>query len=227
MIGPFNDSRAPYEDPLRLLPRLLSKLHTLWLRTSYPFASVGSDLFAHYTVMMNRSMAPRIRLGNSVMLDKDVWLNIIPEATDQVNIVIGDRCRLDARTWISVKNRIELESDVRIGPSALIMDHGHAYENPDLPIKKQPATHGGTIRIERGCRIGQGVAIVCTSSELILGHNSVVTPNAVVVRSQPPYSVISGNPARVVQQFDPTHSSLGCTPGLGNLVKTELEHEPR
>ena len=149
-------------------------------------------------------MACRVKLGNSVIIGKDVWLNIIPEATDEINIVIDDNCCLGPRTWISAKNHIRLERDVKVGPSVLIMDHGHAYVNPDVPIRNQPPTVGGRIRIERGCRIGQGAVIVCPGRELVLGHNSVVAPNAVVVRSHPPYSVISGNPSRVIEQLDPS-----------------------
>lgn len=152
-------------------------------------------------------MAPRIKLGSSVIMGKDVWLNIIPEATDEVNIVLDDNCRLSARCWISAKNCIHLERDVYLDPSVLVMDHGHAYENPDVPIRKQTATPGGRIRIERGCRIGQGAAIVCTSNSLVLGQHSIVLPNAVVVRSQPPYSIISGNPARVVGRLDPAQAN--------------------
>lgn len=184
-------------------PWLMSKWYTLWIRTTYPFALVGRDLDAHYTFLVNRPMARRIKLGNSVVISKDVWLNIIPEATEEINIIIDDNCHLGPRSWISAKNRIHLEQDVSLGPSVLIMDHGHAYENPNLPISKQPPTPGGRIRIERGCRIGQGAAIVCSGSELVLGQNSIVAPNAVVVRSHPAFSVISGNPSRVIERLDP------------------------
>ena len=83
------------------------------------------------------------------------------------------------------------------------MDHGHAHEDITLPIKHQGITAGGRIRIEQGCWIGRGAAIVCSQGELVLGRNSVVAVNAVVTRSFPPYSVIVGNPARAVKQFDP------------------------
>ncbi len=167
---------------------------------------MGRDLSVHYTFLVNRPMARRIKLGNSVIIGKDVWLNIIPEATDEINIIIEDNCCLGPRSWISAKNHIHLERDVNIGPSVLIMDHGHAYENPNVPISKQPPTPGGRIRIERGCRVGQGAAIVCSASELVLGQNSVVAPNAVVVRSHPPYSIISGNPSRVIDRLDPSQA---------------------
>jgi acetyltransferase-like isoleucine patch superfamily enzyme len=36
-----------------------------------------------------------------------------------------------------------------------------------------------------------------------VGRNCFVAAHAVVTRSAPPYSVLSGNPARIVRQFDP------------------------
>jgi acetyltransferase-like isoleucine patch superfamily enzyme len=38
---------------------------------------------------------------------------------------------------------------------------------------------------------------------LVLGRNCVVAAHAVVTRSAPPYSVLSGNPAMIVRQYDP------------------------
>jgi acetyltransferase-like isoleucine patch superfamily enzyme len=210
------------EDSLGLLPWGLSKLYTLWLKATYPFAAVGRGLCAHYTLLLNRSMAPRIKLGSSVIMGKDVWLNIIPEATCEVNIVIDDNCHLAARTWISAKNHIHVERDVSIGPSVLIMDHGHSYENPNVPIRKQPPTQGGRIRIERGCRIGQGAVILCAQGDLVLGQNCIVGPNAVVLRSAPPYSVISGNPARVVERFDPSQAAFVSPCCVAGAAQTKI-----
>jgi acetyltransferase-like isoleucine patch superfamily enzyme len=83
------------------------------------------------------------------------------------------------------------------------MDHGHAYEDIGVPIREQGVTEGGRIRIGQGSWIGFGAAIVCPKGELTLGRNCVVGANSVVMRSFPPYSVISGNPARVIKQYDP------------------------
>lgn len=208
---------------MRFFPWGLSKLYTLWLRATYPFASLGHDLSAHYSLVLNRSMAPRIRVGSSVIIGKDVWLNIVPEATCEVNIVIDDNCRLAARTWISAKNHIYLERDVNIGPSVLIMDHGHAYENPNVPIREQGSTRGGRIRIERGCRIGQGAVIFCAQGELVLGQNCVVAPNSVLLRSAPAYSIISGNPARVVERFDQSEATFALPSSLPGAVSLQTE----
>lgn len=104
---------------------------------------------------------------------------------------------------ISAKNRIHIARDVVFGPSVLVTDHLHAFEDVTVPIAYQGITEGGTIRIEEGCWIGFGAAVICSQGELTIGRNSVIGANSVVTRSIPPYSVVVGNPAKVVKQFDP------------------------
>jgi acetyltransferase-like isoleucine patch superfamily enzyme len=150
-------------------------------------------------------MAPAIKLGNSVMIRKDAWLNTfdLSGAPGELKIVIDDNCLIGARDVISAKNCIHIERDVIIGTSVLIQDHNHAYEDISVPIKHQGLMPGGTIRIEQGCWIGHNAAIVCNQGELVIGRNSVVAANALVTKSCPPYSVMVGNPARLARQFDP------------------------
>ena len=208
MIDVSNRPRAHIEDPLRIFPRALTKLHTLWLRATYPFASIGRDLSIHHTCVLNRAKAPQIKLGSSVIIKKDVWLNVIVEATGEPKIIIDDECRIGARAIVSAKNYIQLERDVTLDSSVLIMDHSHEYQDIGRPIRGQPASLGGRIRIGQGCWIGHGAAIVCPRGELVLGPNCVVFPNSLVTASAPPYSVISGNPARVIEKLEPVKAGL-------------------
>jgi acetyltransferase-like isoleucine patch superfamily enzyme len=198
-------SNVRFEDPLTFFSRATTKLFSLWVSATYPFASIGSDVSIHHTVLFSRRMAPAIRIGNSVMIRKDAWINTfdIEDAHAEPTIIIDDNCLIGARDVISAKNRIHIERDVIIGTSVLIQDHNHAYEDLNLPIKAQGLTPGGTIRIEQGCWIGHGAAIVCNQDELVIGRNSVIAANALVTKSFAPHSVIVGNPARLARQFDP------------------------
>jgi acetyltransferase-like isoleucine patch superfamily enzyme len=192
------------EDPLSWVTRIANKLRSLWMRWTYPFAAVGTNFCAHYSCDMKRSIAPHIEIGDSVLLDRDVWINIpIAPENDAPVIVIDDGCRIGRRCVISAKNRIHFERDVVFAPSVLVMDHNHAFEDVNVPIKDQGITPGGTITIEEGCWIGFGAAIVCGKGDLVIGKHSVIGANAVVTRSIPENSVVTGNPARVVKQFDP------------------------
>jgi len=203
MVDISERPRAHLEDPARLFPWALTKLYTLWVSATYPFASVGRNLSIHHTCVMNRSKAPQIKLGSQLIMKKDVWLNVIKEAIGEPKIIIDDNCWIGARSIISARNYIHLESGVTVDTAVLIMDHGHAYEDIRRPIRDQPASPGGRIRIGQGCRIGHGAAIVCPRAELILGPNCVVLPNSLVTASAPAYSVISGNPARVIDTVEP------------------------
>jgi acetyltransferase-like isoleucine patch superfamily enzyme len=138
-----------------------------------------------------------------VFLAPGVWLNVPETApSNPAAIIIGDGCKIGRRCMITAKNRVELGADVLLGPAVVIADHGHEFSNVNLPIHAQGLTPGGTIHIKENCWLGYGAAIVCTSGELIIGRNSVVGANSVVSRSVPPYSVVAGNPARIVRRFD-------------------------
>ncbi len=192
------------DDPLYLLERVVSKLRTLWMTATYPFASLGSGVAFHYSADIRRSKADRIAMGNCVYIGKDVWLNVtLTSESDGPSIVLGDRCVIGRRTMLSARNQIFLENDVTTGPGVLIMDHNHAYEDISRPVEQQGVTDGGTVRIGEGSFLGFGAAIVCSKGDLTLGRHCVVAANAVVTRSFPDYCVISGNPARVVSQYDP------------------------
>lgn len=211
----MNNSRKEIgEDPLTGFARLANKFHSLWLARTYPFAAIGKDVWVHYSCQLSRSIAQHIRIGNGVILAQDVWFNIPPiPHRQEAAIVIGDHCGIGRRSVISARNRIDIGTGTILGPSALIMDHNHAFEDVNVPIGRQGMTPGGTIRIEEGCWIGFGAAIVCSQGQLVIGRNSVVGANSVLSRSIPPYSVVSGNPARVVKQFDPLKGewTLGST----------------
>jgi acetyltransferase-like isoleucine patch superfamily enzyme len=150
-------------------------------------------------------MAPAIRIGNSVMIRKDAWINTfdISEADSEPKIIIDDNCLIGARDVISARNSIHIENNVILSTSVLIQDHNHAYGDIGVPIRNQGVTPGGKIRIEQGCWIGHGAAIVCNHGEVVIGRNSVIAANALVTKTFPPNSVIVGNPARLARQFDP------------------------
>lgn len=203
MVTGSTPSRRPAEDPLELIPRTLTKLHSLWLASTYPFASLGRGLSIHYTCRLKRSVAPAIQLGCYVWVGKDTWFNAINLKDSELRLIIEDNGTIGARCQFSAKNCIHVERNVMIANSVLIMDHSHAYEDLTRSIGEQGVTEGGTVRIGEGSWIGQGAAIVCNRGELVIGRHCVIGANSVLSQSVPPRSVVLGNPARVVRQFDP------------------------
>lgn len=196
-------ARIAFEDPLRLIPRVLTKLYTLWVCATHPFASLGKKVSIHYSCdLMNTGL---MELGSYITIHKDTWLHAHPSETNESGpaLTIGDRCFIGRRCHIAAANRIQIGDSVLFAASVLVQDRGHDFSDLARPIKEQGYARGGTIRIGAGSWIGQGAVIICDSGELTLGRNCVVAANAVVTRSAPDYSVLSGNPARIVKQYDP------------------------
>jgi acetyltransferase-like isoleucine patch superfamily enzyme len=108
----------------------------------------------------------------------------------------GDRCRIGPRCVVSSKNSIRLDCDVHLESDVLVMDHAHAYEDISRPILFQGETAGGEIVVSEGCSIGRGAVILCGDRrKLVLGSGCIIAPGAVVTRSFPANSMVSGNPA--------------------------------
>lgn len=190
------------QDPLKLVPRALTKLYSVWVSGTYPFLRRGRKLSIHYTCDVRNP--DLMEVGDDVIVHKDVWLHAWPNGDRAPGpaVSVGDRCLIGRRSHISGRNGIVIEPDVIVSAGVLIQDHGHAYEDVTASIRLQGLVAGGKIRVGQGSWIGQGAAIVCTEGELVLGPNCVVAANAVVTRSAPGFSVLVGNPARVVKQFD-------------------------
>lgn len=184
--------------------RIASAVNTLWMKHTYRFASIGKGAWIHHSCDLDRTMVRYMSIGDEVMLKKGVWLNIPESAvSDHPIIILESRCNLGPRCILSAQNQIHIGRNTIFGPAVFLADHNHGFENVAEPIRDQGTTAGGKIRIGQDCWIGYGAAIVCGGGTLELGDHCVVAANALVTRSFPAYSVIAGNPARVVKQFDP------------------------
>ena len=95
---------------------------------------------------------------------------------------------------------------VSIGAKVIMAQHvvvsglNHSYEAIHLPIRDQPVTMK-RINIEDECWIGANVTI---TAGVTIGRHSVVAGGSVVTRDVPPYTVVGGNPARVLKYYDKT-----------------------
>lgn len=108
-------------------------------------------------------------------------------------------------TWIGIRNSFAAICGITVGKNVLfagyvhVTDHSHGYEDVTKPISKQPLISKGPVVIEDNCWLGFNSEIL---SGVHIGRNSVVAAHAVVTKDVPPYSIVAGNPARIVKQYN-------------------------
>ena len=120
------------------------------------------------------------------------------EYTFTPNISIGNNVHFNYRCHIGAINSIVIGDNVLVGSNVLITDHAHGNCNYDDllvdPFKRKLYSKGRVI-IEDNVWIGENC---CILPNVVIGHNSVIGANSVVTKTVPPFSVVAGNPARIL-----------------------------
>lgn len=114
-------------------------------------------------------------------------------------IVIGDRTWVGKNCSIACINRVDIGKDVLFAGHVHITDHSHGYEDINIPIDRQKLISKGPVIIEDQCWLGFSCEIL---SGVHIGKHSIVAARAVVTKDVPAYSIVAGNPARVVKKYN-------------------------
>ena len=133
------------------------------------------------------------------------WVNIGPYAflesfspPGAAGITVGTGTYIGAFSRLTAVGGIDIGEKVLISDRCYISDTGHVYEDVTRPIMDQGLRTGRRVVIERGAWIGIGVAIV---GNVTIGQNAVVGANCVVREDVPPFTVVAGDPARIVRRW--------------------------
>ena len=132
-------------------------------------------------------------LGSKAILESNVL----------VNNVMGD-LHFGRNSLVGVGSVVigpcVIEDDVLLAQQVIVSALNHNFEDVTRPIRVQ---HVNTkpVRICDGAWIGAHAIIL---PGVTVGRNSVVAAGSVVTRDVPDFSVVVGNPARVVRQHDPS-----------------------
>jgi acetyltransferase-like isoleucine patch superfamily enzyme len=115
------------------------------------------------------------------------------------HVEIGDGSSADYGLRIGSLVSVVIGRDVMMGQWVLIAD-GHAELTHELPPVTAPVVAVGPVRIGDGCYLADRCVIM---PGVELGERCVVGANAVVTKSFPPYSIVGGNPARLIRTLTP------------------------
>jgi acetyltransferase-like isoleucine patch superfamily enzyme len=137
-----------------------------------------------------------VSLGENVLIGRRAWLDISRRAK-RAEITIADGTQIGRNVMISSAKKITIGKKCLISYNVSFLDHDHNFV-ADVSIFDSGVTEGREIIIEDDCFIGAHSFIL---KGVHLGKQCVVGANSVVVDSFPAYSVIAGNPARLIKSL--------------------------
>ncbi|MBQ3109612.1 MAG: acyltransferase [Clostridia bacterium] len=110
-----------------------------------------------------------------------------------LDITAGDNCSFN--TFCVVHGKVTMGNCVRIAPGAKIFGENHGFSDIEKPICTQP-------NIRKGIVIGDDVWIganAVVTDGVTIGEHSIIGAGAVVTKNVAPYSIVGGNPAKVIK----------------------------
>lgn len=152
-------------------------------------------------------IAPDVKLGKNVKIFSFVNLygceigdntKIGTFVEVQKKAFIGRNCKISSHTFIC--EGVHIEDNVFIG-------HNVTFINDLYP---RAATSEGKLQtdedwdvvptfVKKGASIGSSATIL---AGVTIGEKAIVGAGAVVAKNVPPYSVVAGNPARILRKID-------------------------
>ncbi|MEA2294784.1 MAG: hypothetical protein QOE86_2423 [Solirubrobacteraceae bacterium] len=112
-------------------------------------------------------------------------------------VTIGPACTFTHDVILSIDTRLDIGARCQIGQGCYVIDGNHRYRDLTVPFLDQGYDYR-PIRIEDDAVILSKVTVVNS-----IGRRSIVGANSVVTKPVPPYCVVGGVPARVIDYFGP------------------------
>lgn len=133
--------------------------------------------------------------GRLILKECGVNVNIEKGAQFSSEVCLGDNSGIGINAQIS--SYVSIGKDVMMGPECMMYTSNHGMERIDIPMWRQPFSEPEPIIIEDDVWIGSRVIIL---PGVCIGKGSIIGAGAVVTKSIEPYSIVGGNPAKLIRK---------------------------
>lgn len=132
--------------------------------------------------------------GKLILRQCGTNVNIEKGAQFSTEISLGDNSGIGVNAQLS--SEITIGNDVMMGPYCFIYTSNHRMDRTDIPMWRQGSTKPNPVIIGDDVWIGARVTIL---PGVHIGNGSVIGAGAVVTKDVPAYSIVGGNPAKVLK----------------------------
>lgn len=181
--------------------RLFRRIYSEWVK--YEFHSCGTGCFFGKFIKLRG--AKYVDIANRVTLGQGLVLEAFDKYRDECfkpTIKIGNDVNIGDFSHLSCINGIVIKDNVRMGRKVFITDNAHGASDRsllDMRPNLRPLASKGPVVVEENVWIGEMVSIM---PGVTIGRGAIVGANAVVTKDVPPYSLVAGNPAKVIKMIE-------------------------
>lgn len=180
-----------------------NEIYSLWIQ--HALGKVGDNCRFVYPLILQGGGYKSIAIGTNTCIDHHTilgcWNHFGKDEKYCPEIVIGNNCSIGEYNHITAIGRISIGDGLLTGRFVYIGDNNHggiSFEEAEIPPVKRKLKSKGEIVIGKNVWIGDKCTIL---GGVTIGDNVIVGANAVVTHDIPPYSVVGGNPAKVIKQL--------------------------
>lgn len=109
-------------------------------------------------------------------------------------ISIGDNSGIGLNA--SIRGPLKIGNDVMMGPDVIILTSEHNHTRTDITIRSQGSLPTKGVEIGNDVWIGTRVIIL---PGVKIGDSSIIGAGAVVTKDVPSYTIVGGNPAKILK----------------------------
>jgi acetyltransferase-like isoleucine patch superfamily enzyme len=189
-----------------VMPNIYRKLHQKVARVAFKLGWFPPNLKVHPTSSIVQS---KISLKTNCSLDVDECSEIGGMiAFDKDNAIISIGKRVFMGGHLIAANKIEIGDDVMISWNVTVVDHNshsisfseRATDVVNWKLGKKDWTNVKTASVKISNKVWIGFNSIILKG-VVIGEGAVIGAGSVVTRDVPPWTIVAGNPARVIREI--------------------------
>ncbi|OEF47213.1 acetyltransferase [Vibrio splendidus] len=116
-------------------------------------------------------------------------------------LYIGKHCQINDYVHIACTKKVSIGDGVLIASKVFISDHNHGNIKMNPQIELSPGDrdiYSADVVIGDDVWLGENAVIL---PGVTIGKSSIVGASSVITKSVPPYSIVVGNPGKVIKRY--------------------------